>query len=50
MKITDDTEPFPGIPPHFWGVMSDGDELPDFTPGRPYQTPFVEGATAFQQT
>ena len=32
MKITDDTEPFPGIPPHFWGVMSDGDELPDFTP------------------
>ena len=33
MKITDYTEPYPGIPPNFWGVMSDGDELPDFTPG-----------------
>ena len=32
LKITDDTEPFPGIPPHFGGVISDGQELPDFTP------------------
>ena len=31
MKITEDTVPFPGVPPHFWGVMSDGDTLPDFT-------------------
>ena len=32
MKITENTEPFPGVPPHFWGVMSDEDKLPDFTP------------------
>ena len=32
MKITEDTVPFPGVPPHFWGVMSDDDTLPDFTP------------------
>ena len=32
MKITDGTEPFPGIQQHFWDVTSDGDELPDFTP------------------
>ena len=31
MKITEDNEPFPGVPPHIWGVISDGDELPDFT-------------------
>ena len=31
MKITEDTEPFPGVPPHYWGLMSDGDELPDFS-------------------
>ena len=33
MKITEDTEPLPGVTQHFWGVMSDGDELPEFTPG-----------------
>ena len=32
MKITNDIEPFPGIQPHFGGVMSDGDKLLDFTP------------------
>ena len=32
LRITQDNEPFPGVPPHFWVVMSDGDELPDFTP------------------
>ena len=31
MKITEDTVPFPGIPQHYWGLMSDGDELPDFS-------------------
>ena len=33
MKITEDTQPFPGVTQHFWGVMSDGDELPEFIPG-----------------
>ena len=28
MKITEDTKPFPGVPPHYWSLMSDGDELP----------------------
>ena len=28
MKIAEDTEPFPGAPPHYCGLMSDGDELP----------------------
>ena len=32
MKITKDNESFPGVPPHFWGVMSDDNELPNFTP------------------
>ena len=27
------TENRPGVTQHFWGVMSDGDELPKFTPG-----------------
>ena len=31
MKINEDTEPFPGVQPHYWGLMSDGDELPDFS-------------------
>ena len=31
MKITEDTVPFPGVPPHYLGLMSDGDELPDFS-------------------
>ena len=31
MKITEDTKPFPGVPQHYWGLMSDGDELPDFS-------------------
>ena len=33
IKITEDTKPFPGVTQHFWGVMSDGDELTKFTPG-----------------
>ena len=28
VKITEDTEPFPGAPQHYWGLMSDGDEFP----------------------
>ena len=32
MKITVDTKQFPGVPQHFWDVMSDGDELLDFNP------------------
>ena len=32
MKITDDIESFPGIPPHFGGVMSDGDKLLESIP------------------
>ena len=40
MKITDDTQPFPSILLHFGGVMSDGEELPDFSQTMP--TPFLE--------
>ena len=31
MKITEDTKPFPGVPQHYWGLMSDGGELPYFS-------------------
>ena len=31
MIITEDTKPFPGVPPHYWGLMSDGDELTDIS-------------------
>ena len=31
MRITEDTEPFPGVQPHYWGLMNDGDELPDLS-------------------
>ena len=32
LRINQDNEPFPGVPSHFWGVMRDSNELPDFTP------------------
>ena len=31
MIITEYTEPFPCVPPHYWGLMSVGNELPDFS-------------------
>ena len=30
-KITDDNKLFSGVPQHFWGVISNGYELQDFT-------------------
>ena len=48
MKITEDNEPFPGNPPHFWGVMSDGNKLPDFTPDYAEACLAVDAGPAFR--